>query len=326
MSDVKISELPVATVVNATDVVPIVQTGTTKQAAASLFGSSAATVFSNPGGRLTTESGVPVSMSDRTSQGTLYYTPYQHNNIYTYSGSAWVAKTFSEISLSLSVTSGNNYDVFINSAATALSLSSAWTTDTSRADALGTQDGVVVLNSDHTKLWLGTIRASGSNVIADSGGGVTNQVGGTRFVWNAFNRVTRPIKVIDTGDNWSYTTNTIRQAHGASGNKIEYVTGDASVNIDATVHGLSLVQDTAVVSGVGVGIDSTTTFSGVVQTAYDSNAVGALYQTIGRFVGAPGLGYHYVSWNEKGTVNVCIFLGDNGGDSSQSGLIVTGEF
>jgi len=137
-------------------------------------------VFSNPGGRLTTESGVPVSTSDRTAQGTLYYAIYKHNNIYTYSGSAWVAKTFSEISLSLTITSGKNYDVFINSAATTLSLSAAWTNDTTRADALGTQDGTTVLSSDHTLLWLGTIRASGTNTTADSGGGGTTQVGGTR--------------------------------------------------------------------------------------------------------------------------------------------------
>ena len=38
------------------------------------------------GGRLTTESGVPVSTSDRTSPGTLYLTPFVHNRVALYDG------------------------------------------------------------------------------------------------------------------------------------------------------------------------------------------------------------------------------------------------
>lgn len=290
------------------------------------FNGKLSPVFFNPGGRLTTESGVPVSTSDRTSQGTLYYTPYKHNNIYTYSGSAWVAKTFAEISLSLTVTSGKNYDVFINSAATTLSLSAAWASDTSRTDALGTQDGVTVLSSDHTKLWLGTIRADGTNTTADSGGGSTTQVGGKRFVWNAYNLVYRHAAVIDTTDTWSYTTDTIRQANGASGNKVEYVTGDAASMIDAAVHGVAFLNTNSVrAAKVGVGIDSTTTFSGLVQGGYSQITPAGVYAPIfGRYVGMPGLGYHYISWNEKGADGTSTFLGDNGGDGQQTGLLVIG--
>lgn len=283
-------------------------------------------VFSNPGGRLTTQSGVPVSTTDRTGQGTLYYTPYLHNNIYTYSGSAWQAKTFSEISLSLTVTSGKNYDVFIDSGATTLSLSTAWTNDTTRANALGTQDGVTVLSSDHTKLWLGTIRADGTNTIADSAGGTTTQVGGKRFVWNAYNRVTRNISVIDTTPNWSYTTNTIRQANGASGNKVEYVTGDASSCITANVIGnVGLATNASYGAKVGVGVDSTITFSGIVELCFDTASSTVFSSAIGSYMGAPGLGYHYLSWNEKGADTISVFTGNNGGDSSQSGMIAWGS-
>jgi hypothetical protein len=287
-----------------------------------MYNAPGAVVFSNPGGRLTTESGVPVSTTDRTAQGTLYYTPYKHNNIYTWNGSTWQSNTFTERSLALTVTSGKNYDVFINFAATTLSLSNPWTSDILRADALSTQNGVTVLSSDHTKLWLGTIRADGTNTIADSAGGATTQVGGKRYVWNAYNQVTRPIKVIDTTTSWVYTTNTIRQANAAAGNKVEYVTGDVATTIDASVYGIAAINaNSAQAAKVGVGIDSTTTFSGVVQGGYNTGVL-AYAPVSGRFAGSPGLGYHAISWNEKGADNNCTFLGNNGGDSQQAGLIV----
>jgi hypothetical protein len=288
-------------------------------------GGGGAVAFSIPGGRLTTESGVPVSTSDRTAQSTLYYTPFKHNNVYTWSGSAWQAKTFSEISLSLTLTSGKNYDVFINSAATALSLSAAWTNDTTRADALGKQDGVTVLSSDHTKLWLGTIRASGTNVTADSAGGGTTQVGGQRFIWNAYNQVRRALKVIDTTDSWTYTTATIRQANAASGNKVEYVTGDIAILISATVYSsVNISSGPTTLAKVGIGIDSTTTFSGFITSGVSGAGID-LHSISGRYDGYPGLGYHYVSWNEAGQTvgGTCSFQGDGGTLAIQSGLVAT---
>ena len=50
-----------------------------------------------PGGRLTLESGVPVSTSDQTAKTTVYYTPYVHNVINLWDGADWVptsVKTF----------------------------------------------------------------------------------------------------------------------------------------------------------------------------------------------------------------------------------------
>jgi hypothetical protein len=314
MADVKISALPVATSTASPDVLPIVQSGVTKQVDVSLLGGSAVR-FNNPGGRLTTESGVPVSTADRTNQGTIYYTPFIHNNIVTWSGSIWQAKIFSEISLALAVTNGKNYDVFVNSSANALSLSNAWTNDTTRADALGTQDGVSVLGSDPTKLWLGTIRASGTNVTADSGGGSLSQVGGKRFVWNAYNQVTRTVGVIDATPTWNYATATVRQANAASGNKVEYVTGFSTDVIDVTVHACAIIASNTVAGGSGVGIDSTTTFSGVSNSIFNGGSAGFLPSSA-RYVGSPGLGYHYASWNEIGLDGTCTFVGSGTGGAS----------
>ena len=55
-------------------------------------------------GRLTLESGVPVSSTDQTAKTILYFTPYVGNIISLYSGSAWEDKTFTEIHIDLTET------------------------------------------------------------------------------------------------------------------------------------------------------------------------------------------------------------------------------
>lgn len=66
-------------------------------------------------GRLTTESGVPVSTSNRTAQGTIYWTPYNGNQIGIYDGTRWKLYTFTEKSLALTglIPNGVVSNVFI---------------------------------------------------------------------------------------------------------------------------------------------------------------------------------------------------------------------
>jgi hypothetical protein len=280
-------------------------------------------------GRLTTETGVPVSTTDRTAQATLYFTPYNGNQIALYTGSVWVVLTFSEISLALSgLTSGKNYDVFCdyNAGTPQLVLSAAWASDTTRTDSLALQDGVYVKSGTTTYRWVGTIRTTGTTTTEDSGGITgTTQVGGKRFVWNTYNQVQRPMKVIDTTDNWAYGTNTVRQANGASGNKVEYVDGSGVNMIRATL--ISVVQiggNNTSTAKVGVGVDSTTTFSGLRSQAFTADNIGINTPISSVYEGAPGLGYHYISWNESGAGGTrSTFFGDNGGDGSQCGLTVS---
>jgi len=282
-------------------------------------------------GRLTTESGVPQSITDRTAQGTIYFTPSTHSGVATtsgkitlYNGSALVLLSFTELSLALTLTSGKNYDVFVdyNSGTPQLVLSAAWTNDTTRADALGVQNGIIVKSGTSAYRWVGTIRASGANVTADSGGGTTTQVGGQRFVWNAYNQLPRCLNVIDTTNTWAYTTDTIRQANGAAGNKVEYVSGAAGVLVQAeVVASVQLNGNTTTAAKAGIGLDSTTAFSGLVgEVGIFTAAITTGHVITGRYRGYPGLGYHYVAWCEKGANSTCNFVGDNGGDSSQSGL------
>lgn len=274
-------------------------------------------------GRLTTESGVPVSTSDRTAQGTIYYTPFNGNVVTLFDGFGWRRYRFSELSLALTATSGKNYDVFVydNAGTLTLELSAAWTNDTTRADALALQDGIYVKSGTTTRRWLGTIRASGSNVTADSGGGVTTQVGGKRFVWNAYNRVEREIAVIDTTATWTYNGANWQQADAASGNKVEYVCGAAIDAIDITAISTVAIGNTSP-AHLGIGVDSTTSAAGVRHAHNASSALdGVLTAT---YRGIPGLGYHVLYWLEAGYSGASLtwtgYISSGGNASRQSGM------
>src|SRR5262245_40735011 len=115
-------------------------------------------------GRLTLTTGTPVTTSDVTDAATLYWTPFVGNRIALYDGTKWNGKTFVETSLRLAgITAGKNYDVFVigNGPQLALQLSTAWTSNTVRAESLTTQDGITVRSSDIRYRWLGTLRGVG---------------------------------------------------------------------------------------------------------------------------------------------------------------------
>jgi hypothetical protein len=263
-------------------------------------------------------SGTPVTTSDVTGAGTLYFTPYIHNRVALYNGSKWVTYSFTERSLALTLTSGKNYDVFLydNSGTLTLELSAAWTNDTTRADALTTQDGVYVKSGSTGRLYLGTIRASGTNTTEDSYGGA-HQSGGKRYVWNNYNRVRRSLGVIDTTDTWTYTTATWRQVQAASGNKVEYVCGIAGDLVNA------VSQSTCNPTGagnfcVGVGVDSTSVNSAKTLTGGMSNN---RTTPLGIYMGYPSIGYHALNWLEISTASgTTTWFGDNGVTYHQSGM------
>lgn len=85
-----------------------------------------------PGGRLTLESGVPVSTTDQTAKTTIYYTPYVHNTIPLWDGSRWVPVTFAETSEALgTLTSDLEHNVFAFLSSGVLDLEkAAWGTAT----------------------------------------------------------------------------------------------------------------------------------------------------------------------------------------------------
>ena len=172
-------------------------------------------------GRLTLETGVAVSTSDQTAKTTVYFTPYFGARVSLHDGTGWTLYTFSELSLALgSITSAKNYDIWLynNSGTLTLQLSSAWTSDSARADAITTQDGIYVKSGDTTRRYLGTIRTTSTTTTEDSLA--------KRYVWNANveNRVERPLYLLE-GTSHTYTSTTYRYWQNSSANIVSFVVG-----------------------------------------------------------------------------------------------------
>ena len=280
-----------------------------------------------PGGRLTLESGVPVSTTDQTAKGTLYYTPYLHDFVRIYDGTRPTLYTFTERSLALTLTSGKNYDVFLynNSGTLTLELSAAWTNDTTRADALAWQAGVGwVKSGTATRLWLGTIRASASNQTELVFGGVDTAA--RCLLWNAYNRVSASLKWRDSVDSYTYTTGAWRQKNGSANNQANVVCGAAGCV--AHVNSLSLSFHLSASRENAIGLDSTS--ASATGCIMGRNAVfGAAGGQMCSWSGPIGLGHHYVAEIEAcfAATGTATWYGDIGTATSfQSGAVMRWEY
>ena len=140
-------------------------------------------------GRLTYTSGQAIPDIDITTAENIYFTPYLGHKLSLYHNGHWVTVLFSEISLSLSsLQSGTPYDVFVHlDENDELTLSAfGWGNVLIRpSNLLGYQDGVLVLNSNHEKRYLGTM------VLNSNGNGEDSKK--NRLLWNYYNRVSRII-------------------------------------------------------------------------------------------------------------------------------------
>ena len=291
--------------------------GTGLSMSATTLSSSAAGAAAprTPGHRLTLTTGVPLTSADVTGAGTIYYTPYTGNIAWTYDSSVWTEHAFAEISLVLTLTAAKNYDVFLynNAGTMTLVLSAAWTNDTTRADALALQDGVPVLGSDHSRLWLGSIAASGTDTTEDSRL--------IRFVSNFYNDEPRDLGVIDTTDSWTYSTFTYRQARASTANQVSAMACRAGLEI--FLNGIATAQGSSdgYNAGIAIGEDSTTT--PVTGSVYGFASSSANIPSLKGASMSKGtlLGRHFYAWLEIATTAASTtWFGDSGGTGIQSGL------
>lgn len=334
--------------------------------------------------RPTTESGVAVSASDRTSQGTIYLTPRNGNRIGLYDGSVWRVFALPEFALPLTMTSGKNYDLFaffttaapsgtntgtdiitfgsaqgwatgsvVTVAATgggltagtnyywnaassttgsfhttlanalagsskvdltasitanvtgvSLELSAAWTNNTTRADALTTQDGVSVKSGATTRRRVGRVRASGTNVTEDSNA--------KRFVGSLYNKVPRKLKRADTTDTYDTTSTSLTAWLNNAGNIVEWF-ADEDDEVELLFLGSMRNSTAGLNMGVAIGVDTTSGNSA------DSGAlIGQPVSGVGivavaaHYKSTPGIGYHYAAMLAIGSGGTTRHCGDNG--------------
>jgi hypothetical protein len=276
-------------------------------------------------GRLTLSSTLPVTTTDVTGAGTIYFLPFRGNRLTLWNGSGpkRYALPAAGLSLSLSgLTSGLPYDVFVYDAGTNVSpsltlVAVAWTNATTRATALANQDGAYVLSGTPTKLYLGTFYTTGTGTTEDS---VLN-----RCVWNYHNRVRRPMARFESTSTWTYASATFHQANGSTANQLAAVVGVAEVTFSGRVACLIQCNSGAPVGGaVSIGTDSTTTPDpNILGEEAVSNANGYYQSSWASLDMQPSAGYHYWAWLEcvPGSAGTQTFLGNAGSPPfRQSGI------
>lgn len=240
-----------------------------------------------PGGRLTLQSGVPVSTTDQTAKTTIYYTPYVHNVIRLWNGSRWVSVEFTETSIELGTLTANiGYDVFafINGSGVLELELLEWTSATERATLVILQDGRYCKNGDKSRLLLGSFYTDTTTTTASS----KNK----RFLYNFYNKKT--VESAGSGStSHTYTTATLREFNGGTNvSRLLLFNGDvvifpATVVFKPTHQGANI----AVVTGVAIN-GSNAPFS----ESYTGTTHNPSFSTIGTLA----VGYNYVYGLEQG--------------------------
>lgn len=251
-----------------------------------------------PQGRLTLESGVAVSQSDQLAKTTLYYTPYDGNQIELHDGARWDVYTFSELSLSLSgLTANRPYDIFAYLSGGAVTLeANAWINDNVRNASLILADGRLVRNTNWpTRLYLGTIRITGTTGQCEDS--VTK-----RFVWNYYNRVERLLQVLGSSGH-TYTTTTARYWNNDSSLQVEFVIGWQEDHVFPTIlNDMTCAATSSTSQGcIGLGINSTSALSAISFWASAFKQRSSNNTAI-----SPALGYNYIALLEIGLTG-CTF-------------------
>lgn len=246
-------------------------------------------------GRLTLQSGAPVTSSDVTAATSLYFTPWLGNHIAIYTGSAWKLYTFSELTLALTGLAANtNFDVFIYDNAGTLTLeTTAWTNDTTRATALTTQDGVYVRTGATTRRYLGTIRTTGTI-------GQCEDSFQRRLVWNMYNKVSRRGYFAEATSH-SYTTGTWRAWNNSAANQMDFVVGildNAAIAIS-----LKATWGTTNAAAAAAGLNQATTPSTSLDAlVFDTSNTNQIKNAVA--VQIPALGYNYIRALEFGAASI----------------------
>lgn len=240
-------------------------------------------------GRLSLSSTVPVPMSDLTTSSSIYFLPYNGNQMTLYNGTNWDLFTFPAVSINSASGSGT-YDIFAYNNSGTLTLAQvAWTNATTRATALATLNGILVSSSDSTRRYLGTYTVV-SSVVSDT---LKN-----RNIWNYYNRALRKIKVTDSTLSWTYGTATWRVANNNSANVANVVVGWQDSYIDLRLSVFSVPDSTNLQLGSnGLGYDSLTA-TPISDLAGRFGAQGMQDSGAATLIHATDIGQHYYAWLE----------------------------
>lgn len=253
-------------------------------------------------GRLTLESGVPISTTNQSAKGTLYYTPYTGNRVSLFDGTRWEIYEFTERSISLAGLNNNPHDVFLYDNAGTLTLNLVeWTDATTRATALTTQDNIYVKTGATSYRYLGTIYVDASAQCNMVFKGTPAKM----EVWNYNNRVCLPVEFIDSTASWNYDTATWRYRNNTANNQFQFVRGLNEDPVEALFINAARSSDTTAINafitmmidwpgGVPSGTDCTVHPSSI-------NVLNVSTIGIAHYQGRPTAGYHTLDLLERGS-------------------------
>lgn len=278
---------------------------------------------SQPQGRLTLQSGVPVMTSPTTAATTVYYTPYTGNQIPIPDGAGtggFINAVFSELSQATTdatkspapVAVNSCYDIFVwlDNVTPRATRGPAWTSCSTRGAtaALVRYNGFLVNNlgitngpAAKTGIRVGSISSNASSTIDYIFGGAgSGGVNARLQVCNAFNRQPVTTQVIDTGAGYTYSSATIRQARGAVTMQVSLIACDAA-DVAQVQYQTECLTTAGAGSGcdIGMGFDSTTTFSLPRMRAIAPTAAALTAGQMQASAWLPGLGVHVLSANES---------------------------
>jgi hypothetical protein len=244
------------------------------------------------------------SLATDGSSSSVFLAPHSGYRISLYDGTNWQNVTLASPPSTglVGQTAGIPCDVFVvyGSLTTATLELTAWTNATTRAAAIAQQNGVWVKTG--FKRYVGTILPDSATTYShvSSASGASSPVCG---IWNQDNRICGQFTWLPTFLSWTTpTANTWLQLNAQAAAKVQYVQGQ-SVDIVSAEH-IGAASGTAG-AALGIGIDSTTTPSGLRdQTA--NTGIGPLRAQIKQLIAA---GAHSLSALARGGATSVIFYG-----------------
>lgn len=244
-------------------------------------------------GRLTLTTGVPVTTADVTAATTLYFALYGGDQVALYTGTTWTLTEIAQLSVAVPATTNQMYDAFVDyNDGTPQLVLTAWTNDTTRATALTTQDGVLVKTGDTQQRYVGSFRTTGVS-------GQTEDSLAKRYVWNYYNRVSRPCSGTQLTGTYNYTTDTLRQFNANTAVQLDIVCGVSEDAIECTANNFAYNGSSSVTVQVTIGEDSTT--AAAAATMGSATQVGALQPLVATLRTIPAVGRHtYVPLERSG--------------------------
>lgn len=288
-----------------------------------------------PGGRLTLQTGEPVSLLNVSGTPNVFYTAMNGNTVPVFNGTVFVPATITSGQMTLVLNNPNhaastNYDVFffLNGSTPVIGTGPPWSTPTSRGTGAGTTQ-LALVNGIWTNAVAVTARNNATTYAVSAGyatylgtirtastAGTTDDTTSNRFVFNAYNAVRRPLQINEGTSSWTYSSDTTwRQANGSASNQFGIVIGllGNAPRFDVAV---SLANSTSNNRcAVGIGLNSTTSNSAQL---YGNTAPSSGGPVTAHYHGYPGLGYFNIAWLEIGIVT---FRGTDSTSFLTSGMI-----